>query len=116
MNAPDSNNKATSSRNRGAHLSATEAKDIALAIGDLITNSQCDEEGRVHLNPIVKQLSDALGKPCALNNFGTKRREMMERIAVYYNKDVDVLYKTYRGGRGDGTWWVLNYLPSNSTL
>ena len=93
----------SSAKNRGAHLSATEMREVALTVGRLITECLCDEEGRIHLNPVIQKLSDALGKPCALKHFSNKRREMMERLAEYYNKDVDEIYRTQRG---EGTWWV----------
>ena len=112
MNALTSITKASSSRNRGAHLTAAEAKDVALAIGGLITKSQHDEDGRIHLNPIIQQLSDALGKPCALNHFSSKRREMMERLAMYYNKNVDDIYKSQAGRYSSGTWSVFKFYLS----
>ena len=71
MNASTSATKASSSKNRGAHLSATGTKDVALALGGLITEGVCDE-GRIHLNPIIQQLSDAL--------------------ADFYGKDVDQIF------------------------
>ncbi len=91
-----------SSKNRGAHLTAAEAKAKSLAIGGLITDSQRDEDGRIHLNPIVQKLSDVLGNPCALTNFATHRKELLEKLAKYYNKHVTQIYK----GMHSGTWFV----------
>ncbi len=100
--APNTTN--ASSRNRGAHLTATETRDVASALGGLIVGSVCDE-GRIHLNPIIQQLSDALGKPCALNHFNSKRRDMIKRLADFYAKDVDQIFKTHNRL---GTWSVLH--------
>ena len=97
----------SSAKNRGAHLSAAEMRTVALAVGQLITESPCDEEGRIHLNPIVKQLSDALGTPCTLTNFSTHRKQMLEKLATFYSKDIQNIYESRRGrGETAGTWWV----------
>jgi hypothetical protein len=94
----------TSSALRGAHLSKEEIRDIALGLGTLLDKSTRDNEGRIHLNPIVTELERRLGAPCVLYTFVEQRRSAFEKIANFYGKEIDQIYKAKGGRYNAGTW------------
>ena len=89
---------------RGAHLSHAESKAVALEIGSAIENAPRDEEGRIKLNPLIEKVEALLRVPCALNNFVTMKSSVFERIAVFYNKKIEQIYKAKGGRYNGGTW------------
>ena len=93
-----------SSVSRGKLLTFGETRNLALAIGQKITEGELDDEGRILLNPIVQLLESMLGAPCALNHFNTHRKDTMEKLAGFYKKDLKDIYKAQGGRHNAGTW------------
>jgi hypothetical protein len=94
----------TSAALRGAHLSKDEIRDIGLGLGTLLDKATRDNEGRIHLNPIVTELERRLGAPCTLNHFTEQRRGMFQKLALYYKLDMSQIYKASGGRYNAGTW------------
>jgi len=97
--------KPVSSRfSRGAHLSHADSKAVALEIGSAIENATRDEEGRIKLNPLIEKVENLLGAPCTLYSFVEQKRLMFSKMAEYYGKNVEQVYKAKGGRYNSGTW------------
>jgi len=89
---------------RGAHLSHTESKSVALEIGTAIENAPRDEEGRIKLNPLIEKVEMSLGAPCTLYSFVEQKKLMFSKLAEYYGKNNEQVYKAKGGRYHSGTW------------
>lgn len=75
---------------------------IAKELGRLIESSTPDDDGCIHLNPILNALGSKCGIDCRMNNL-KRSSDLIEKVAKYHKKAVADIYKP-RGGGGGGTW------------
>jgi len=80
------------------------ARDLGRIIEEAVLGS--DEEGRIHLNPILAEIKAKVGVECRIDNFKTKlRATLLDTMAKQLKKDVSKIYTTVRGNTPlAGTW------------
>jgi hypothetical protein len=89
---------------RGAHLSFTESKAVALEIGTLIETAERDVENRIKLNPIVERVEKLLGAPCKLGHFVEYNEILLRKLCSYMQLERNEIYITRSGRHKSGTW------------
>lgn len=98
---------------RGSHLSFNECKAVGLEIGSMINNLSRDNDGRVHLNPLIDRVETLLGAPCRINRFVDLNSDLFEKLRIYLDLEKKEHVFVAKRGRGDnaGTWLVEIQIP-----
>ncbi len=83
-------------------LTAAQLKDIAFEVGKLLDDSEADEAGRIHVNPILQYIRTAVGKECRMRVFLERNEPLLKELADRYGS-ADIV-KSEHGRSSGGTW------------